>query len=115
MQYLYVYRNKLLRKFRPNLVVAGAPAWAEDGWRVVRIGTARFRAVKACNRCVFTTIDPDTGSKGKEPLTTLARHRRWDGKTWFAINLIPDSPGATLHVGHEIEVVEQVQTNEPLR
>ncbi|MGH3786973.1 MAG: MOSC domain-containing protein [Pseudonocardiaceae bacterium] len=104
-----------MTRFRPNVIIAGAPAWAEDGWRVVRIGTANFRAVKACDRCVFTTIDPDTGSNSKEPLTTLARHRRWDGKTWFAINLIPDSPGETLHVGDEIEVVEQVQTDEPLR
>ncbi|HEX4099450.1 MAG: MOSC N-terminal beta barrel domain-containing protein [Pseudonocardiaceae bacterium] len=104
-----------MTRFRPNLVVAGAPAWDEDGWRVLRIGAASFRAVKACDRCVLTTIDPDTAIKGKEPLTTLARHRRWDGKTWFAINLIPDSPGAILHVGDGVEVVEQVETSEPLR
>jgi uncharacterized protein len=104
-----------MRQFRPNLVVAGAPAWAEDGWRVVRIGAVNFRAVKACDRCVLTTIDPDTASRGKEPLTTLARCRRWDGKVWFAINLIPDSPGAVLHLGDQIEIVEQVQTHEPLR
>ncbi len=104
-----------MTRFRPNLVVAGAPAWVEDGWRVVRVGAARFRAVKACSRCVMTTIDPDTGSKGKEPLATLARHRRWDGKTWFAANLIPDFSGATLHVGDEIEIIRQVQTEEPLR
>jgi MOSC domain-containing protein len=104
-----------MTRFRPSLVVAGAPAWAEDRWRVVRIGAAGFRAVKACNRCVFTTIDPDTASKGTEPLATLARHRRWDGKTWFAINLIPDSLGVTLHVGDQIEIIEQVDTDEPLR
>lgn len=97
-----------MARFRPNLVVAGAAAWAEDGWRVLRIGTARFRVAKACSRCVLTTIDPDTASSGKEPLTTLARHRRWDGKTWFAINLIPDSPGAILHIGDRVEVVEQL-------
>ncbi|MGA9312003.1 MAG: MOSC N-terminal beta barrel domain-containing protein [Pseudonocardiaceae bacterium] len=104
-----------MTRFRPNLVVAGAPAWDEDGWRVLRIGAASFRAVKACDRCVFTTIDPGTARKGKEPLATLARHRRWDGKTWFAINLIPDSPGATVRVGDRVEVVEQVQANGPLR
>jgi uncharacterized protein YcbX len=104
-----------MTRFRPNLLVAGAHAWAEDGWRVVRIGAASFRVVKACGRCVFTTIDPDTASKGREPLTTLARHRRWDGKTWFAVNLIPDSPGATLHLGDQVEVVTQVETGEPLR
>ncbi|MGH3856458.1 MAG: MOSC domain-containing protein [Pseudonocardiaceae bacterium] len=104
-----------MTRFRPNLVVAGAPAWAEDGWRVLRIGAVRFRAVKACDRCVFTTIDPDTASRGKEPLTTLARCRRWDGKTWFAINLIPDSAGAALHLGAQVEILEQVRTSEPLR
>jgi uncharacterized protein YcbX len=104
-----------MTRFRPSLVVAGAPAWAEDGWRVVRIGAVTFRVAKACARCVFTTIDPDTANKGKEPLTTLARHRRWDGKTWFAINLIPDSPGALLRLGDQIEIVEQVRADEPLR
>jgi uncharacterized protein len=104
-----------MRRFRPNLVVAGAPAWAEDGWRVLQIGAGSFRAVKACDRCVFTTIDPATARKGKEPLTTLARCRRWDGKMWFAINLIPDSPGVALRLGDRIEVVEQVRTDEPLR
>jgi uncharacterized protein YcbX len=98
-----------MTRFRPNLVVAGASAWDEDGWRVLRIGAASFRAVKACDRCMLTTIDPGTARKGKEPLATLARHRRWDGKTWFAINLIPDSPGATLHVGDRVEVIERSQ------
>jgi uncharacterized protein YcbX len=104
-----------MTRFRPNLVVAGAPAWAEDGWRVLRIGAARFRAVRACDRCVLTTVDPVTAGKGKEPITTLARHRRWDGKVWFAINLIPDSPGARVHLGDQVEVLEQVATTEPLR
>ena len=104
-----------MARFRPNLVVTGAPAWAEDGWRVLRIGAAQFRAVKACDRCVLTTIDPDTASRGREPLMTLARHRRWDGKAWFAINLIPDSPGAAVRVGDRVEVTEQVAAGEPLR
>jgi len=104
-----------MTRFRPNLVVAGAAAWAEDGWRVLRIGGAWFRAVKACDRCVLTTIDPATASRGKEPLMTLARHRRWDGKAWFAINLIPDSPGAAVHVGDEVELIERVEAGQPLR
>ncbi|MDQ3904646.1 MAG: MOSC domain-containing protein [Actinomycetota bacterium] len=104
-----------MTRFRPNLVVAGATAWAEDRWRVLRIGAAIFRAVKGCSRCVLTTVDPETAATGKEPLATLVRHRRWDGKSWFAINLIPDFPGATLRLGDEIEIVEQVATTEPLR
>jgi len=104
-----------MARFRPNLVVAGAAPWAEDGWRVLRIGAAQFRAVKACDRCVLTTIDPETATRGKEPLMTLARHRRWDGKAWFAVNLIPDSPGAAVHVGDRVDVIAQVAADEPLR
>ena len=40
-----------MARFRANLVVAGTPPWAEDGWRRVRVGEAVFRAVKGCDRC----------------------------------------------------------------
>lgn len=95
-------------RFRPSVVVAGAPAWAEDTWRRLRIGPVTFRAVKGCDRCVFTTIDPDTAAKGHEPLFALARHRRWDGKVWFGVNLIPDAPpaGALIRTGDPVEILD---------
>jgi len=71
----------------------------------VRIGEVPFRAVKLCDRCVLTTIDPDTLAKGKEPIRTLSRHRRWDGKVWFAVNLIPDGTG-TIRVGDPVTAEE---------
>ncbi|WP_375500767.1 MOSC domain-containing protein [uncultured Jatrophihabitans sp.] len=94
-----------MARFRPNVVVGGGAPWAEDGWRVVRIGDAVFRAVKGCERCVMTTTDPDTAARGKEPIATLARHRRWDGKTWFGMNLVPDSPGAVIRIGDPVEIL----------
>jgi len=97
-----------MTRFRPNVVIRGACAWAEDGWRRLRIGAADFRVVKGCDRCVMTTVDPDTGATGKEPIATLARHRRWDGKTWFGVNLVPDTPGVRLAVGDPVEVLEAV-------
>ena len=103
-----------MRRFRPNLVVTGAPPWDEDRWRRIRVGDVTFRAVKACDRCVLTTVDPDTGGKGKEPVTSLARHRRWDGKIWFAINLIPDA-GGTIGVGDGVEILESVESFDPQR
>jgi uncharacterized protein YcbX len=89
-------------------VVSGAAAWAEDGWRRLRIGPVTFRAVKGSDRCVFTTIDPDTAAKGQEPLFALARHRRWDGKVWFGVNLIPDAPGpeALIRLGDPVEILD---------
>jgi uncharacterized protein YcbX len=95
-------------RFRPNVVVSGAPAWAEDDWRRIRIGAAEFRAVKGCARCVLTTIDPDTAVRAKEPIASLARLRRWDGKTWFGVNLIPDTPGVTIRVGDPVEILSAV-------
>lgn len=95
-------------RFRPNLVVSGGEPWVDDGWRRIRIGAAQFRVVKGCDRCVMTTLDPETLAKGKEPIATLARHRRWDGATWFGMDLITDTPGATIAVGDQIEVLESV-------
>lgn len=104
-----------MRRFRPNVVVAGAPAFDEDHWRRIRIGEATFRTPKGCDRCVITTTDPDTAARGKEPLATLARHRRWDGATWFAMNVVPDNPGAVIRVGDEVEVLERVESDGPPR
>ena len=59
---------------------------------------------------------PDTAERGKEPLATLARMRRWDRKTWFGVNLVPDTPGATIAVGDSVEVLEGVPSGDgPLR
>lgn len=98
-----------MRRFRPSVVVSGAPAWAEDGWRRLRIGPVTFRVAKRCDRCVFTTIDPDTAAKGHEPLFALARHRRWDNKVWFGVNIIPDAPSgdAVIRPGDPVEILER--------
>ena len=106
-----------MTRFRPSVVVEGAPAWAEDDWRVIRIGGATFRAVKGCDRCVLTMLDPETAAKGMEPIATLARYRRWDGKTWFGINLVPDTHERRgMRVGDEIEIISAVVPGEgPLR
>ncbi|UDY22872.1 MOSC domain-containing protein [Nocardioides sp. Kera G14] len=104
-----------MTRFRPNVVVSGAPAFSEDSWRKVRIGDALFRSPKGCDRCVMTTTDPDTAARGKEPITTLARHRRFDGATWFGMNLIPDNPGATIRVGDEVEILETENSDGPPR
>jgi uncharacterized protein YcbX len=61
--------------------------------------------VKPCSRCVLTTIDPDTAVRTKEPLASLARHRKIGGKTLFAMNLIPENPYGTVQVGDRVEVL----------
>jgi len=90
-----------MRQFRPNIVVGGVPAYAEDTWASVRLGELRFRGPKRCSRCVVTTIDPDAAVRRKEPLRTLAMYRQWDNEVWFGMNLIPDGVG-TLSVGDPV-------------
>lgn len=89
-------------RFRSNLLISGVPAFAEDAWKTVRIGTAGLRVVGPIARCVMTTIDPVTLDRGKEPIRTMAIHRRWNGKTWFAVHLVVESPGS-IAVGDPVD------------
>lgn len=94
-----------MSRFRPSVVVSGAEEpFAEDRWKRVRIGEVEFRVASGCSRCVLTTIDAETLVKGKEPLRVLARRRRWSGKVWFGMNLIPDTPG-TLHTNDPVTLL----------
>jgi uncharacterized protein len=77
-----------MQRFRPNLIVEGSEAYAEDNWKEIQIGSATFRGVKPCARCVLTTIDPATGSTGAEPLKTLATYRKHNNKILFGMNLL---------------------------
>ncbi|WP_018347435.1 MOSC domain-containing protein [Longispora albida] len=93
-----------MTRFRPNVVVDSAEPFAEDTWKRIRIGEVEFRAAEPCSRCVMTTVDAETLTTGPEPIRTLAKHRRWDGKTWFGMNLIPDGTGE-LRLGDPVEVL----------
>jgi len=93
-----------MQRFRPNVVVDGSDVpFAEDDWRGIHIGDVPFRFAEHCDRCVVTTIDPVTLAHGKEPIRTLARRRKWDGKTWFGIRIIPLATGK-VSVGDEVTI-----------
>ena len=109
-----------MNRFRPNLVVSGSEAFAEDDWKTIRIGEAVFRSTKPCERCTITTVDQSRGEfDGKEPLRTLATFRsardvmpeRIDAlglgpnAVIFGQNLVAESAGATIRVGDTVEVV----------
>jgi uncharacterized protein YcbX len=93
-----------MNRFRPNLVVAGSEAWAEDGWSLLSVGEVVLRVAKPCGRCVVTTTDQDSARRGQEPLHTLARHRRSGSKLLFGQNLIPVTTG-TVRVGDPVTVL----------
>ncbi len=92
-------------RFRPNLVVSGVPAYAEDGWTRVHIGGVTFHGVKSCDRCGLITVDQEAGeAAGPEPLRTLAGYRSKDQKVLFGRLLIPDGMG-TVAVGDAVEAL----------
>ncbi len=92
-----------LRRFRPNLVIAGAAPFAEDHWRSIEVGEVTFDLVKPCARCAITTVDPESGTVGKEPLRTLATYRTVDHKVLFAVNALTRGEGA-IAVGDAVRV-----------
>ena len=94
-----------MTRFRPSVVVAGAPPWAEDCWRRIRIGAVPFRVAKPCGRCVVTTTDQITGERGKQPLKMLGKRRRFGHELVFGQNLIPDS-GGVIRIGDPVEILD---------
>ena len=83
-----------MSRFRANLVVTGADAFAEDGWIEFNIGETRLRTAKPCPRCQVTTTDQASGEiRGPEPLLTLATYRDSPGGLRFGSNLMPVTLG----------------------
>ena len=94
-----------MRRFRPNVVVAGTEPFAEDAWRRIRIGEVEFSVVKPCARCSIPSVDPDSGEMGKEPMRTLANFRRRNNDVFFGENIVHHSQG-TLRLNDAVSVME---------
>ena len=94
-----------MNRFRPNFVFTGGKPHAEDTWKKFQIGNAIFEVVKPCSRCVLTTVNQDTGIKGKEPLATLSTYRNFNNKVLFGQNLIC-TKYSNINIGNNIKVLE---------
>lgn len=99
-----------INRFRPNLVVDGCDAHAEDDWRQIRIGDMEFDVAKPCARCVVPSIDQATGEKDSEILRALAGYRRFEDpgagprQVYFGQNLLYRGTGE-LAVGDEVAIL----------
>ena len=93
-----------MERFRPNIVLEGAEAFAEDTWDTIRIGKIWMSVVKPCSRCIVTTIDQDTGDRASaEPLRTLGQLRKGQGGAYFGQNAVPRIMGK-IKVGDDVEI-----------
>ena len=64
-----------MQRFRPNIVLRGLPAWAEDHVETLSLGRVTLRLVKPCTRCAIPSIDQESGERSTDPLPTLRRFR----------------------------------------
>lgn len=96
-----------MNRFRPNVVIAGLPPFAEDHVDTLRIGAVELKLVKPCVRCQVTTTDQASGAVGIEPLRTLGGFRtdeRFGGVT-FGMNAIATAgAGSPIAVGMPVAV-----------
>ena len=98
-------------RFRPNIVVDGVPAHAEDAMACFRFGSVVLRGVKHCTRCPITTTDQRTGERHprQEPLRTLGSYRHdhvLKGVTFGQNCVIEAGIGERLAVGAPLVIDE---------
>jgi len=93
-----------MNRFRPNLVFTGGAPFEEDMMAHFIVAGIDFYGVKLCARCPIPTIDQENGSRGKEPLKTLAAYRRKDNKVLFGQNLVHGGQGV-INIGDKMEVL----------
>lgn len=101
-----VGRPLSMRRFRPNVVVAGGGAWAEDRWTGLEGASAALRLCKPCSRCIMTTLCPDTLERHPEVLTTLGQFRKQALGVIFGQNAVVSRTGV-LTVGESLTVSEE--------
>ena len=98
-----------VRHFRANIVIEGGAPFEEDTWSLMSINGFHFRIQERTQRCIFTTIDPDTHVRNEElqPLTRIAEIRSASGmRPTFGIDLVPMASG-TIKVGDSIEIIKK--------
>lgn len=93
-----------MNRFRPNLVIAGCEAYAEDTWASVQIGEVTVDCATRSTRCKVTTVDQSLGRvvDAREPLNTLATYRRQESKVVFGRNAAHRA-GGTVRVGDPVK------------
>jgi uncharacterized protein len=92
-----------IRRFRPNIVVTGCTAHAEDTWGGIMADGVSFFGVKPCARCPIPNIDPNTGQKILPVLKSLSSYRMINHKVYFGQNLVISATGL-LSVGNQLTI-----------
>ncbi len=99
------------RNFRPNIIVTGGEAYAEDSWKRIRIGNFEYYVACRTVRCLLPNVNPATGVRhGSEPNRTLKSFRRIDegdpNNACLGMQMVPALEGSKIEVGDKITLLE---------
>jgi len=93
-----------MHRFRPNLIISGLDPYKEDDINRLQINGVVFKIFKSCSRCIFTTIDQETGQNGAEPLKTLSTYRQKGNDILFGASAYPENDGI-IDLNSEVKVL----------
>lgn len=98
-----------MARFRPNVVIDGVDAYAEDAMTRFRAGAVVLRGIKRSDRCAITTTDQQTGARHprQEPIRTLKTYRydrALKGVVFGQNCVIEAGVGERLAIGTPIEI-----------
>jgi len=110
-----------MERFRPNIVLAGLDAHAEDGLARLVVpgaqGDIDIRPCKPCGRCQIPEVDPASGVPGSGVLSALAGYRREPrigGAVAFGMNaFVAAGAEDTLRVGQAVRCDAHLQSGPP--
>jgi uncharacterized protein YcbX len=111
-----------MENFRPNFVISGCEAFAEDKWKSVILGEVELTVTKLCSRCSLPNVDPATGIRDDNLSVTKALREfrtgahlslkdEWKDDVFFGVSLDhhsaswSDEDGAVVRVGDIINIV----------
>ena len=103
--------NIEMNRFRPNIVISGNHAWAEDNWRTIEINGIQLKLPKPCSRCIMPSVNPNTAERQMEINSALLAYRRGEDKrTYFGQNAVYNKLGS-INVGDSVKIIDTQESN----
>ena len=99
------------RNFRPNIVISGGDAYAEDSWKRIKIGEYTYYVACRTVRCLLPNVNPATGARHRsEPNRTLKSIRCIDEgdpkNACLGMQMVPATESSIINLGDTVIVLE---------
>ncbi len=94
-----------MNRFRPNIVIDGLPAHAEDKLHSIIINDIEIKLVKPCDRCTVPSVNQKTGIKRPDILRTLRSYRQFNKRIYFGMNGLHQNQG-TIKINQVVHVID---------